>query len=599
MPMIWLPKLCLDPALSLYGSLYLRFGVCNPIAGMGSDSYTAVGYGPSLKFVPSLAGVEAYARSLLDSETFRVAVGKVSEEVGEARAASERQILGLLRWFKAELFTWVDRLACEFCEAKDTTLLRVEGASPTEAAGGCARVEVYLCSKCGERSRFPRFKCGFNLADPVAVLKSRRGRCGEFTTGFLSLARSLGYDVRQVTDFEDHVWGEVYLPELKRWVHADPSEGVLDEPLTYTLGWGKRAAIVLAFSAQFGACDVTARYAPDFIKLTIPRRRQKGLSGRLVLEAIRGAIGLANPPSPAALLQRQREEQAELASFVFNPRQQGFHAGRQSGRVTYQPPLNPRLGGMADGAGELGAEPIDIRDHFRTTTVFDSSLDPAALLELSYNGDAYAQDQTIVLTKDLPDQAGSAFLKARIDVSRGFRLRFKFRVMGGGGADGLAVVFQAQGPTALGEGGCGLGYSGIADGLALEFDTYRSFDRCSDPDGNHISLQAGKLTADQKYSPVTSHHNASLGWAPATRLPDFHTGVWFKVQVALLPTGHFQVSLQADDGGWVRVLDIANVDFGQYANGHSLLYLGFSAATGGLCQSHTVSEVEVQLLNPR
>ena len=53
---------------------------------------------------------------------------------------------------------------------------------------------------------------------------------------------SLGYNVRYVLDFTDHVWVEVRLPTASkdgRWVHADPSEGVLDNPLMYEKGWGR------------------------------------------------------------------------------------------------------------------------------------------------------------------------------------------------------------------------------------------------------------------------------------------------------------------------------------------------------------------------
>lgn len=160
--------------------------------------------------------------------------------------------------------------------------------------------------------------------------------------GFVALVRSLGYDARLVNDFEDHVWAEVYFPGLKRWVHADPSEGILDEPLTYAVGWGKKAAVVIASSARFGACDVTIRYTPDFVKLTIPWRRQKGLRGRLIHDTIHATNALlAQPPTPTTLLKRQREELEEFAGYIVTPRQAGSHAGRQSGMPRWRLTLMP------------------------------------------------------------------------------------------------------------------------------------------------------------------------------------------------------------------------------------------------------------------
>ena len=69
-------------------------------------------------------------------------------------------------------------------------------------------------------------------------------------------------------------------------------------------------------------------------------------------------------------------------------------------------------------------------------------------------------------------QAGSAVAPTPIDVRR-FAARFEFRVgdtADGRLGDGLALVFQNAGPTALGAAGEGLGYAGIGKSVALKFD---------------------------------------------------------------------------------------------------------------------------------
>jgi hypothetical protein len=56
----------------------------------------------------------------------------------------------------------------------------------------------------------------------------------------------------------------------------------------------------------------------------------------------------------------------------------------------------------------------------------------------------------------------------------GFKVSFIYQDFGGGGADGMALVFQndSRGAAARGGGGGGLGYNGITNSAALEFNIY-------------------------------------------------------------------------------------------------------------------------------
>ncbi|HEX2971499.1 MAG TPA: hypothetical protein VHP11_04165, partial [Tepidisphaeraceae bacterium] len=76
------------------------------------------------------------------------------------------------------------------------------------------------------------------------------------------------------------------------------------------------------------------------------------------------------------------------------------------------------------------------------------------------------------LTDTATGQTGSAFTKLPADITK-FNISFDFRMGGGTGADGMAFVIQGVAPTALGGGGGGLGYSGIANSMALKFDAYQ------------------------------------------------------------------------------------------------------------------------------
>jgi hypothetical protein len=115
-------------------------------------------------------------------------------------------------------------------------------------------VELYRCKDCQQTTRFARFN------NPAHLLKTRRGRCGEFANAFCLLCRSLFLDAQYVLDFTDHVWCEVWLPASQRFVHCDPCERALDTPLMYEAGWNKKLTHVISFS-RYGVCDSLSRYS--------------------------------------------------------------------------------------------------------------------------------------------------------------------------------------------------------------------------------------------------------------------------------------------------------------------------------------------------
>ncbi len=122
------------------------------------------------------------------------------------------------------------------------------------------------------------------------------------------MLRSLGYDkIRWVVDWADHVWVEVLLgdnvggksatEESGRWVHLDPCEAAVDNPLLYS-SWGKNQTYLMAFYDPYARIsstadgkvskippveDVTLRYTNDEIDVITERR---GIREQSVAEAI-------------------------------------------------------------------------------------------------------------------------------------------------------------------------------------------------------------------------------------------------------------------------------------------------------------------------
>ena len=98
--------------------------------------------------------------------------------------------------------------------------------------------------------------------DPLGILAYGRGRCGEFSILFTALCVAHGYRARLVLDLTDHVWTEVWDEAKNRWVHVDPSERRIDDPLMYERDWKKSLSGVYAF--ENGKMeDVTKSYKMD------------------------------------------------------------------------------------------------------------------------------------------------------------------------------------------------------------------------------------------------------------------------------------------------------------------------------------------------
>ncbi|KAI3943365.1 hypothetical protein MKW92_037759 [Papaver armeniacum] len=160
-------------------------------------------------------------------------------------------LLQLLFWFK-QSFRWVNAPPCDGC-GSGTINCGMTNGLPSEIQYGGSRVELYRCSSCSRVTRFPRYN------DPLKLVETRRGRCGEWANCFTLYCRAFGYDTRLILDFTDHVWTECFSHSLGRWMHLDPCEGVYDKPLLYEKGWNKNLSYVIAFDKN-GVHDVTKRY---------------------------------------------------------------------------------------------------------------------------------------------------------------------------------------------------------------------------------------------------------------------------------------------------------------------------------------------------
>lgn len=162
----------------------------------------------------------------------------------------------LLRYFKQDFFKWCNKPDCNHCgqnTSENMTPLVSQGPNGEESKFNCGTVEIYKCNRCGNITRFPRYN------DPIKLLETRKGRCGEWCNLFTLILKSFGLDVRYVWNREDHVWCEYFSNFLNRWVHVDSCEQSFDQPYIYSINWNKKMSYCIAFGKD-GVVDVSKRY---------------------------------------------------------------------------------------------------------------------------------------------------------------------------------------------------------------------------------------------------------------------------------------------------------------------------------------------------
>jgi peptide-N4-(N-acetyl-beta-glucosaminyl)asparagine amidase len=213
---------------------------------------------------------QAMALSVMDLEAMKTRAAEAAAlslllEEDPPLAEEDQLALELLSWFKLEFFSWVDKPSCSHCQNPATQAVPAGAPTAEEAAHLASRTEVYYCNLCGTDTRFPRYN------DPVKLLETRRGRCGEWANAFCLICRAAGLDARLILDFTDHIWVEYYSTAMKRWIHMDPCEASWDKPLLYEAGWGKKLTYLIAVGRD-GVLDVTRRYTRQYNVLVSTRR---------------------------------------------------------------------------------------------------------------------------------------------------------------------------------------------------------------------------------------------------------------------------------------------------------------------------------------
>jgi len=210
---------------------------------------------------------------------------------------------------------------------------------------------------------------------------------------------------------------------------------------------------------------------------------------------------------------------------------------------------------------------------------------------LNFVGDSRTEVVDLVIAGPGRRQTGAVWFAQTFDMSDGFFAEFTVTIsqVDNNGGEGFAFVVQKDGPYALGNGGEGIGYDSVGEGIAIEFDGKRD---------------AGQVANSKDPEDAGAHFAIRKALIPGERLQADHTKDVIKGtptsgdQVVAVPNMakfnrpiHFRVDYQADSQELSFSINQASYNepakwsgslkatVGQFLGGDAY-YVGFTAATG-------------------
>ncbi|MCM8595550.1 L-type lectin-domain containing protein [Accumulibacter sp.] len=214
-----------------------------------------------------------------------------------------------------------------------------------------------------------------------------------------------------------------------------------------------------------------------------------------------------------------------------------------------------------------------------TTLIYN---DFSSVSGLKLNGNAAQAGNVLRVTPANYNQSGSAFSQTAISLASNvsFSSAFSFRITNSGGssdgdglgADGITFTVQTVSNTAGGIGG-GIGYAGILNSVAIEYDTWDNGTSFNDPNGNHVGVD---LAGD-----IASVQTAVVG----TRMNDGN--VWYSWVDYDGTTKNLEVRLSQSSSRPAAAILTGNVDLAA-ALGTTNAYVGFTSGTGAAFGDHDI-----------
>ncbi|MCX7737640.1 MAG: T9SS type A sorting domain-containing protein [Candidatus Kapabacteria bacterium] len=220
--------------------------------------------------------------------------------------------------------------------------------------------------------------------------------------------------------------------------------------------------------------------------------------------------------------------------------------------------------------------------------------------QLNFSGFAHQKDNIIRLTKTKTNEAGAVWFNQKLPLQYGFSTNFSFKFSEGSnnnckdnseeGADGIALVIHNSNPYAIGWSGGGLGYDGIKNSLAIEFDTFSNdstqLENLFDPNGNHIAVQCNGINEN------TSKHLQGINLAMNSNIPVIRSnGRTYYVSISYNPKTKTLI-VYFDSTNYFKSPAIVLKDFDLSKSisldNNASAYIGITGATGCAFQNQDI-----------
>jgi hypothetical protein len=248
---------------------------------------------------------------------------------------------------------------------------------------------------------------------------------------------------------------------------------------------------------------------------------------------------------------------------TYNWSSTGVATGNTPGTVNFQLPAGLAAGSYSLSviANGIASQPIAFTNPSGPSVNLSGGFANATGV-LSVNGSAAINGSALRLTDGKPHEAASAFSSNPLDVTK-FNSQFNFRLTKAT-ADGFTFTIQGAAPTALGAGGAGLGYGGIASSVAVKFDIYNNAGEGNDSTGLYTNgaspTTAGSIDLTKTGINLHSGHTFHVAMR--------YDGVTLSVSITDTTT-----NATATQSYKVNIPSIV---------GGSVAYVGFTGGTGGL-----------------
>ncbi len=215
--------------------------------------------------------------------------------------------------------------------------------------------------------------------------------------------------------------------------------------------------------------------------------------------------------------------------------------------------------------------------------------DFTTLVRQGVGGVPTAAPSILTMTTASDNETSAAWYPTEQTVGNGFTTQFQFSIPQYGGADGFAFVLLSggAGTSTLGTTGMGgyLGYEGIPNSIAIEFDTYQNG---WDPNANHIAIQSNGTSANSAAHNDNDQTNPPPALVVVTALDPAVTnlsgGATYTVKITYDGSSTLNVYLNGTlvATASVTLNTLLNLDAGGKA------VLGFTAATGSESETTTI-----------